>query len=57
MTDSYARPARIIPVILDDDHEAGETCEFCLNRIGEECGVHGGEVWVDTPACDTHFLT
>lgn len=28
-----------------------KTCGTCAQRIGEECGVDGYEVWEDTEAC------
>jgi len=31
-----------------------ETCWTCEQRIGEECGIDGHEVYEDTKACDNY---
>lgn len=30
------------------------TCWTCANRMNEECGLHGQEVYEDTEACDEY---
>ena len=32
-----------------------KTCWTCDQRIGEECGIDGREVYNDTPACDNYL--
>lgn len=40
----------MIPIVPITD----DTCETCDNRLGEECGYSGKEVYDDTPACSEY---
>lgn len=36
----------------DENDESPKTCWECSQRIGEECGLNGKEVFPDTEACE-----